>query len=274
MENKTTDGTPYWSYGDKKSKQTIVMIHGYRGTHHGLEFIAENLPTYNVIIPDIPGFGKGTPLKKYDISEYAKWLGQFISDLTLPKKPTLVGHSFGSVITSAYASQNPNNIQNLVLINPIPAPVSEAKTITDFFGNAYYGLGGVLPDRLAQKWFSSKLMTLIASEFMIKNRDKANRQMINHQHLSHFSEFTDLDALKRSYLTSAHVSVKEFAPLITNKTLMIVGDKDDIAPLKKQHALQKLIPNATVKVIKDVGHLTHYETPEQVADSIKEFIGD
>ena len=34
------------------AKQPIVLIHGFRRTHHGLALIAEHLSDYHVIIPD------------------------------------------------------------------------------------------------------------------------------------------------------------------------------------------------------------------------------
>ena len=51
---------------------------------------------------------------------------------------------------------------------------------------------------------------------------------------------------------------------------MLLGD--DITPLHKQKELKRLLPNAKLVVIKNVGHLTHYETPEKVAKAIQAFI--
>ncbi|HEU5187952.1 MAG TPA: alpha/beta fold hydrolase, partial [Candidatus Saccharimonadales bacterium] len=50
----------YWVFNPKR-QQTIVMIHGFRGTHHGLQNIIDRLDDYKIIIPDLPGFGASTP---------------------------------------------------------------------------------------------------------------------------------------------------------------------------------------------------------------------
>jgi pimeloyl-ACP methyl ester carboxylesterase len=56
--------TAYWTYpasGDRIGR--IVFIHGYRGNHHGLEAIAGGLPNFEIVIPDLPGFGNQQPSK-------------------------------------------------------------------------------------------------------------------------------------------------------------------------------------------------------------------
>ena len=54
--------TRYWVYGDPDAKHTIVISHGYRGEHHGLEPVIAQLPQYRFISPDLPGFGESTPM--------------------------------------------------------------------------------------------------------------------------------------------------------------------------------------------------------------------
>ena len=77
------------------------MIHGFRGTHHGLLLIAKYLKGFNIIIPDLPGFGRGAKLKKYDLDSYVEWLHAYIQKQKLSRPPVLMGHSFGSIICAA-----------------------------------------------------------------------------------------------------------------------------------------------------------------------------
>ena len=57
INHRIINDTDYWVYNDDLKLPVIVMIHGLRGTHHGLDLIAKNLPGYRIIIPDLPGFG-------------------------------------------------------------------------------------------------------------------------------------------------------------------------------------------------------------------------
>ena len=73
------------------------------------------------------------------------------------------------------------------------------------------------------------------------------------------------------FTTSVSHTVGDFAPYITVPTLLIAGSLDDITPLSAQYALVKKFPSAKLKVINDVGHLTHYETPGDVAKHVQAF---
>ena len=86
----TESGTHYWIYSDDSKKPTIVMIHGFRGTHHGLELIAKNLNNYRIIIPDLPGFGETIVLDEiHSLENFVKWLKNFLSELGLQTPPYL-----------------------------------------------------------------------------------------------------------------------------------------------------------------------------------------
>ncbi len=265
--------TAYWTYHDS-SLPTIVMIHGFRGTHHGLDLIAKALPDFHIIVPDLPGFGESQPLtQKHTLDTYTKWLEAFIKDLALPKAPVLLGHSFGSIITSSYASAHPDTISKLILVNPIGAPALEGpKAALTRLAIVYYLLGQKLPARLAHAWLSTKPIVMVMSSTMAKTKDKQLRAFVHGQHLQHFSTFANPRVVAEAFATSTRHTVRDVAKTIATPTLLIAGDQDDITPLHKQHELVRLFPNATLEVIKGVGHLTHYETPERVAKLIRTFI--
>lgn len=268
------DKTAYWIYNDNPKLPVIVMIHGFRGTHHGLELIAEQLDKYRVIIPDLPGFGETEPLSsEHSLKNYVDWLNDFITELNLTELPILLGHSFGSIIASGYASKYHGTITKLILVNPIGAPALEGpRAIMTQLAILYYWLGYKLPEPIAAQWLSSKTVVQIMSTVMTKTKDKDTKKYINQQHLEHFSSFTNRKVVSEAFQASVQNNVRTAAPNITAPTLLIAGDRDDITPLAKQRELVTLFPNAKLKVIKNVGHLTHYETPDQVASAIKKFI--
>jgi pimeloyl-ACP methyl ester carboxylesterase len=255
------------------SKQHIIMIHGFRGTHHGLQLIAEHLSDYDLTIPDLPGFADGDRLPSYDLASYVEWLHDFIKKQKLKTPPILLGHSFGSIICAAYAAKYPETITNLVLVNPIGAPALEGpRAALTKLALFYYWTGRQLPKRLAHKWLSAKPVVAIVTVSMTKTKDKDLRRYIHDQHFRYFSLFHDLQSLSESFKTSVSHNVRQSAHKITVPTLLIAGAQDDITPLHKQRELHALFPNAKLHVIERVGHLTHYETPGEVAQAIQDFI--
>jgi pimeloyl-ACP methyl ester carboxylesterase len=255
------------------TKQTIVMIHGFRGTHHGLLLIANHLKNHRLVVPDLPGFGKGEKLKTYDLDNYVLWLHRYIAALKLSDPPILLGHSFGSIICAAYAKKYPKTIKRLVLVNPIGAPALEGpnKVMTNL-AIAYYKIGAKLPEKTAYKWLSAQPIVKVMSVTLAKTHDKELRAYIHKQHRQHFSRFHSAQSVLEGFKTSISHTVRDFAPNISTPTLLIAGSLDDITPVGDQYALVKMFPKATLKVINDVGHLTHYETPELVAKYVQAFI--
>lgn len=254
-------------------RPAIIMVHGFRGTHHGLQLIRDRLEDYEVIVPDLPGFGTQAPLSSHDLVSYVQWLHTFIVQKKFTQPPVLLGHSFGSIITAAYAATYPDSIATLILVNPIGAPALRGPQAgLTMLTVAYYWIGRQLPKKLATKWLSARSIVKIMSIAMTTSKDPKVRAYVHKQHLLHFSQFASPTVVAQAFATSTKHDVRASAPSIFVPTLLIAGQKDMVTPLKKQRALAALFANARLIVIENVGHLTHYETPDQVADLIKKFI--
>lgn len=268
----TKAGTAYWTYGDA-SLPAVVMIHGFRGTHHGLDLIARHLDGYSIIVPDIPGFGQTATVGDLTLDDYSQWLDGFITSLSLPTPPVLLGHSFGSIIASHFSAHHPDAVSRLILVNPIGAPALKGpKAILTRLAIFYYFMGRILPTALATPWLKAKTIVMVMSVTMAKTKDKTVRDFIHAEHLQHFSSFADADSVSKAFITSTHHTVRDYAGDISNQTLLIAGDKDDITTIDRQKKLVTLFPHAQLEIISGVGHLTHYETPEQVAGYIVRFL--
>lgn len=254
-------------------KPAFIMLHGLRGTREGLFLIKKHLAGFKVIVPDLPAFGTEAPYKSETIEDYVEWVHSFIAKQKLSENPVLVGHSFGSIIAAAYASKYPNDINKLVLINPVAEKATQS---TGWLGRLYikaqYAVSRNLPENTARKVLSAKMVVNAMSAITTKTRDKDLRKFIRDQHLTYFSTFHDPKSFSEAFMSSATRSVGEFASKIKTPTLLIAGDKDYLTKVSKQQELANNIQDSKLVVIKNVGHLTHYETPGQITDAIKEFI--
>lgn len=264
----------YWTY-NPEGTHTIVMVHGFRGNHHGLEdIIAELPPRYKVIVPDLPGFGASSPLKNclHDIDGYVEFLKEFFTSLHL-KKPTLLGHSFGSIVAAHFAAEAPTTIDKLILVNPIASSaLAGPRAILTNLTVFYYWLGHRLPERAGNALLKHDAFVLIMSNFLAKTKDKTLRDQIHQNHLKHFSSFKTRDVVLESFKASVNHTASDKAERIEAPTLLIAGELDDIAPVKSQHILKEKIRAEKLIIIPEVGHLIHHEAPMAAANAIDEFL--
>ena len=268
--------TRYWFYpAEASNAPTLVFIHGYRGNHHGLEAIAGALPDFNIVIPDLPGFGQSAPFKtRHTVTEYVSWLGDFIELVSqgqgLSNKPVLVGHSFGSIISAAFAARS-EQISHLVLINPVSAPALEGpKAAMTELVKLMFWMSGKLPLKAGLGMLKSWPMVRGMSIVMTKSRNRELRRWVHAQHDANFNDFASRTVAIEGYNASISHNVGEYAPHFKVPTTLIIGAKDDITSVKQQEAMAETIPVAwTLTNLHGVGHLTHYEMPEQVAAAIR-----
>ncbi len=266
--------TRYWTYGPDDASATIVVVHGYRGEHHGLEPIIANLPEYRFISADLPGFGESTPLtgQPHSIDGYAEWLDAFMAELGVRGTAIILGHSFGTIIASAAMAKG-LPAPALILVNPIampgakgPHPIATAVTVL------YYRAAAKLPRRLGHALLNNWLVVQFMSSSLVKTRDSALRKWIHREHHRFFNRFSDRDTVVEAFDASVSADVSEFAANIAVPTLLVAAELDDITPVSAQYVLQRTFPDARLRVLGGVGHLIHYEVPDQAADAIRDFL--
>ena len=268
--------TRYWEYGDPTSATTIVMVHGFRGDHHGLEAVVAQLNGLRIIAPDLPGFGESAafPAAPHTVESYAAWLSEFLRLADLPGRVVVLGHSFGSIIVAAAAATEGGlPADDLVLVNPIAAPaLAGPRGVLTRLAVFYYWLGATLPERLGFALLRNRIIVRVMSITMAKTRSRQRRRWIHDQHDRYFSAFADRTVVLEAFRASVSHDVSEYATRITAPTLMLAADQDDITPVAAQYAVQKAIPGAELVVIEGVGHLIHYERPIEAADAIRSFL--
>lgn len=266
--------THYWEYGDVSSPIQLVMIHGFRGDHHGLEpIVAELGADVHVIIPDLPGFGISDALPSpADINSYAHWLSGFITTLNA-ESSVILGHSFGSIVVGAsLASGLPN--KRAILINPIAANALKGpRGFMTRLAVLYYKAAAALPAKSGYALLKNKAIVRVMSETMAKTKDPNLRRWIHEQHDQYFSLFASRDSVLEAFETSVSNDVSQFAPDIHQELMMLVADKDDITALPEQKFLASRIPGTRLEIVEGVGHLVHYEAPDFAARNIRDFLG-
>lgn len=266
--------TAYWDYGPADAEVALVVVHGYRGDHHGLEPVVAQLPGIRIVSPDLPGFGASTAMTEapHDIAGYGRWLRGFLAALGLEGTVPLLGHSFGSIVVS-HAIAAGLTTPRLILVNPISTdPMSGVNRVLAPLTRLYYRVGRALPPAAGGAWLGSPLIVRFMSVTLAKTRDPGLRRWIHEEHGRYFSAFSDRDTLAEGFDASLSTDVSRAASGLTMPTLLIVGDQDMIAPLPGQRSLAAQLPDVELLVLEGVGHLIHYERPTEAAAAIEAFL--
>jgi pimeloyl-ACP methyl ester carboxylesterase len=264
----------WWEYGEPGDGPTLLLVHGFRGDHHGLEPVISFLPGVHVIAPDLPGFGESAPLPgEHSIDGYAAWLRAFAAAVGLDEHVVVVGHSFGTIV-AAKALADGLPAARAILINPIAAPaLAGPNALGTRLSSLYFGVGAALPERIGNALLQSRVITRGAGAFLAKTKDPALRAWIHNQHDRYFSGYANRRVVVEAFTASVTHDITEWADRLTLPVHLVAAEHDDITTLDAVRRLQAMLPDATMAVIPVVGHLVHYETPREAAEQIAAVTG-
>ncbi|MCB9081324.1 MAG: alpha/beta hydrolase [Lewinellaceae bacterium] len=244
----------------------LVLLHGTGASlHTWAGWTQELADSFQVISIDLPAFGLTGPhpARDYSIPAYGVFLDSVLTALDIDSC-YLAGNSLGGLIAWYYASQHPDQIRKLILIDPAGFPRREVKTplalrlaSSPVFSRA---LLRVTPKTLFRKslldvYGDDRLVTdsLVDQYFQLFLRP-GNRQAF----VDRAREKSQVDTLLLQRLTMP--------------TLLLWGEADTwIAPSDGQRFMQQL-PNAQLITYPGVGHVPMEEIPRQTAADARVFL--
>ncbi|HWL29155.1 MAG TPA: alpha/beta hydrolase [Burkholderiaceae bacterium] len=107
----------------------VVLLHGGSGSwrHWARNIGALVHAGHTVYTPDLPGFGESSlPPVGFDADAHTEWIQSGLNTLFGEAPYDLAGFSFGSMVATFLADQNPAQVQRLILVgapalSPLPA---------------------------------------------------------------------------------------------------------------------------------------------------------
>lgn len=257
----------------------MLMIHGFRGDHHGLQLMADALPEFELMVPDLPGFNAAPPVTddagsrvEHTLEVYAAYVSAVSEALRLGSGDLLLGHSFGTIVTAAHAAHTDLPWAGLILSAPVsetifrwPAMVGAAAV------EAYYQLSRILPERAGHALLRSGTIMEITNVSLISSRDPALREYVRDQHRRFFGGYSDIATLLDAYRASSRSTAADFAEGLSLPVLLAAGAEDSLGTPQGRRRLRDALPQGHLELVRGVGHLIHYEKPAELGRSVRRF---
>ena len=280
---------------DANSPAPLVLVHGWMDVAASYQFMVDAFSDpfmrgRTIIAPDWRGFGLTAPapdegkVDNYWIADYLADLDFLLDHYTSDRPIDLVGHSMGGNVVMTYAGVRPERIRRLVNLEgfgqpaaaPEEAPARYAKWMDELKSlqrgeldlKAYDDVGGVARRLMkTNPRLSPDKAAWLASHWA--QPDETGRWQVLGD-AAHKVVSANLYRLEETLALYRRISM----PL-----LAVEASDDSLGKwwkgqftLAEYHERLKLIPNATVAVVQDAGHMLHHDQPEKLAGMIEDFL--
>lgn len=235
---------------------TLLLLHGWRNDWQSWSpLIADLAQHYNLIVPDLPGFGRSaTPPDGWDTKQFTTWLREFLKELEVNELEAVLGHSYGAKVAGWFWLTRTQPVvtvnKGLFLLDPSGVPNRLA----------WYqrGLQIVLP-WLPQSWKRGALAKL--RPWLYRSLDADSDYLL----ATPWQEATLQQILREDIRTL--IRTPRNVPLH-----LCFGACDPATPLWMAYAWLPLSTQSEVFVVPDTGHHPHHEQTKLVLTWLETYL--
>ena len=250
----------------KSNEKIVLFLHGLGSSSLTWRDIPEALSKhFHTIALDLVGFGlTDKPRENYTIDYFCKFLDKFLSKMGVEctEKLNVIGHSLGGYIALEYSIRNKTRINKLILFNSSGLLGKPTPLLCDYLNAVrtidpvlrYNNLKNVFEKLLADR---IRLLPIVVDIFV---------SIIDMPGAKHAFE----SAFENS--TSTTLDLNTINAIKEIPCLIIWGEKDRLIPVIFAEKFREILENATILIIKDVGHSPFIEKPAIVYQTLLDFL--
>ena len=232
----------------------LLFLHGARGAADWLPFMEKLSRSFDVIVPEHPGFGQSeTPAWLDNIHDLAYFYLDFMEHLGI-EQIHLMGASMGGWIAAELAVRDQHRLRSLTLVAPAGIHVRGVQT-GDFF---LWSEQELVHNLFASQRFAEE-MALLNDK---RTQEEKDIQLKN-----------KLTAAKLAWQPRLHdPHLKKWLHRITVPALIVWGAEDKLIPAEHGPEFRDLIPNSRLEVFPDCGHLPQVEKMADFVGLVARFV--
>ncbi|MCW2528139.1 MAG: alpha/beta fold hydrolase [Pseudonocardiales bacterium] len=267
MKPAPLDGISYLRVGPTKVRvrtvgegPPLLLIMGIGGNLRMWEPLVEQLPGRLLIMFDFPGTGRSQlSWLPPTMGNNALFVRLLIRKLGFQRIDVL-GYSWGGILAQHLAIQHPNVVRRLILV-----------CTTVGLGGRPGGPRTLVRMMTPRRYYSAPYFTKIAPT-LYGGRYRRENAMVEGEIKRRTSRPPSLIGYTAQMTALVGYSTLPFLRLLSAPTLVLAGDDDPIVPTSNATLIAARVPNATVRILPDEGHLVMMDSPKIVAPLIEEFL--
>lgn len=259
------------------SNPPLILLHGFGASiaywQSNLTVLSEN---YTVYALDLLGFGASRKAyTNYGIDLWVQQVYQFWR--TMINAPViLIGNSLGSLLSVTLASEYPEMVQGLILIN-LPELGQGSQRQPKPIRMVFNGIRKLL----TAPWWIRGLFYVARSRPVIRKlgvtgayptiySKQRKEQLVDLFSKPTYDEFASdaFVAIAQSQSSSLTTSVKALLSNLEIPILLLWGERDRIIPITMADSFANVNPNLNLVKFPQAGHCLHDEFPEQFHEVI------
>jgi len=263
----------------KFEKPVIVLLHGFNGSLFNFERLVPLLADdFRLISIDLPGFGLtgATVSGNYTTEGFMYVITKLIEELRI-EKFSIAGNSMGGGVAWRYALENPQKVENLILLASSGVGTKEDRERFKEREKNQSIAWRLLDSGALKKFLHYYTPKFFATEAL--KRSVFDQKFANYEHAMQFHDLVLLEGSRNAILSMTMGGRRamygpEALSEIVAPTLVIHGEEDNIINVKRSFIFEENINNVKLKIYPGIGHLPMYEDPVRTASDIKEFFRD
>jgi pimeloyl-ACP methyl ester carboxylesterase len=260
-------GVTHYELSNPEKENTVILVHGFSVPYFIYDPTFEFLTGSGFRVVRYDLFGRGfsdRPDTRYNIDLFVTQLRDLAVALRFTRPVNLVGLSTGGPITAAFTARFPEQVNKLVLIDPIGARILALSRILKVA--AMPMVGEAIIDLVGRVG----MVTNIASLF--------DRALVEHFRARYIAQMRyrgfrrGILSTIRNGMLDSFLEIYERVGKMDKPVLLFWGRNDPTVPFKHSDILRAAMPNLEFHVIENCGHIPHYEKPEEVNPILLDFL--
>ncbi len=225
-----------------------------------------NRPGHRVIRLDLPAYGLTGPNRdnNYSGAYYAQFLHDFLAKLGVTRCD-LGGNSLGGAVAWRYALNYPNEVRNLILIDAGGYPL-QSKSVPIAF-------------RLARVPVLKDLLVNITPRSLIEKSIRnvyADDSRVTDALIDQYMDMALRAGNRKAFISRPSTAMSDSTylkiPTIRQRTLIVWGANDFLIPVENGDRFHRDLPNDTLVVMPNAGHVPMEELPKESVRIVRRFL--